>query len=262
MNSVGNILKRSRVCGYKLYNKQGLALSNPQGLICHKTQNQTLVFDDDDGDQKGRPSVKKKKKKKKTKAKENLPSNRFRRSHGSQSENKKEAKRKNTLILLDNWKAVEHEDDCDINCNWGTRKGDWKNGKSEDESRPSRQQHFWYRPEFWGNLRWQTPVKKTNKCRCEKLARSTRLQYGPAKLDNRLPRDLQDIRQCQNVHHRSHEKLESGIDRGRKKKKNQPTLGIACVCQLKDYWRTKIHYSGQKQHWKQRTTTRKQMEER
>ena len=38
------------------------------------------------------------------------------------------------------------------------------------------------------------------------------LWYGPANLDNRMSENVQNIQQRQKFHHKSHGKLESGID--------------------------------------------------
>ena len=44
-----------------------------------------------------------------------------------------------------------------------------------------------------------------------------RIRYSPAKLDNRVSQNLQDIRRSQKVYRGYHEKLESGIDNRKKK---------------------------------------------
>ena len=38
------------------------------------------------------------------------------------------------------------------------------------------------------------------------------LSYGPTNLDNRMSKNIQNIKQGHKLHYKSHEKLESGID--------------------------------------------------
>ena len=52
---------------------------------------------------------------------------------------------------------AEHLEDCDTYCNWSTWKapqGDWRNCKSEEESRPSRLENRWDRLEYLWEHRW------------------------------------------------------------------------------------------------------------
>ena len=81
------------------------------------------------------------------------------------------------------------------------------------------------------------------------------LRYVPANLAKRLSKNMQDIRQSHKFHHRSHEKLESGIDCRRKNFNPVRYLPSKCTFNIticNRYGTTQSHT--QKMHWELKFT--------